>query len=63
MIESESQLSYAEERYGLAVSDGLPNENDSSIADAFQQMKEKYPINEFSYAVCYDCVPMTGYYL
>lgn len=67
IIETEEQLSFAEDRYGLAVPDDLPESDkwwyDKEVAEAFQDMKASYHISEYSYAVCYDEVNCGGYYL
>ncbi len=67
IIENEEQLSFAEDRYGLAVPDDLPKSDEwwysTEAAEAFQDMKSDYPISDYSYAVCYDEVSCGGYYL
>lgn len=66
-IETDEQLSFAEDRYGLAVPDDLPKSDEwrynRKAADAFQAMKASYPISDYSYAVCYDELNCGGYYL
>lgn len=66
-IETDEQLSFAEDRYGLAVPDDLPKSDEwrynRKVADAFQAMKASYPISDYSYAVCYDELNCGGYYL
>ncbi|MCI7767266.1 MAG: hypothetical protein MSJ26_04700 [Oscillospiraceae bacterium] len=67
VIETDEQLSFAEDRYGLAVPADLPKSDewwyDKEIAEAFQEMKADYPLSKYSYAVCYDEVNCGGYYL
>lgn len=67
IIENEEQLSFAEDRYGLAVPDDLPKSDewwyDTEAAEAFRNMKSDYPISDYSYAVYYDEVSCGGYYL
>lgn len=66
-IETDEQLSFAEDRYGLAVPDNLPKNDEwrynRKVADAFQAMKASYPLCDYSYAVCYDELNCGGYYL
>ncbi|MGN1101615.1 MAG: hypothetical protein ACI4RG_05435, partial [Huintestinicola sp.] len=62
-IETDEQLSYAEDRYGLAVPTDIPWWYETCMADAFQEMKASYPLSDYSYAVCYDEVNCGGYYL
>lgn len=66
-IETDEQLSFAEDRYGLAVPDDLPKSDEwrynRKVADAFQTMKASYPISDYSYAVCYNELNCGGYYL
>ncbi|MGN0637954.1 MAG: hypothetical protein ACI4J0_06250 [Huintestinicola sp.] len=62
-IETDEQLSFAEDRYGLAVPTDMPWWYDTGVADAFQEMKASYPLSDHSYAVCYDEVSCGGYYL
>lgn len=67
VIETEEQLMFAEDRYGLAVPPDLSEDElwnyNTLIADAFQEMKEAYPIDKYSYAVEYAEVSCGGYYL
>ena len=62
-IETDEQLSFAEDRYGLAVPTDMPWWYETCMADAFQEMKAGYPLSDYSYAVCYDEVNCGGYYL
>ena len=52
IIENEEQLAIAEERYGLALSEGKRYYN-TSIIDAFQKMKSMYSLDEYTYVVEY----------
>lgn len=67
LIENDEQLAFAEDRYGLAVPEDLPKSDEwwynKSVADAFQDMKSNYPLDKYSYAVCYDETHCGGYYL
>lgn len=67
LIENDEQLAFAEDRYGLAVPEDLPKSDEwwynKSVADAFQDIKANYPLDEYSYAVCYDETHSGGYYL
>lgn len=67
LIENDEQLAFAEDRYGLAVPEDLPQSDEwwynKSVADAFQDIKANYPLDEYSYAVCYDETHCGGYYL
>ena len=67
VIENVEQMNFAEERYGLRVPDDLSEEesmwHNFTIAEAFQEMKNTYPFNEYSYVVQYDEISSGGYYL
>ncbi len=63
LIETEEQISYAEQHYGLR----RPKEEsvyfNIFISDMFQEMKQEYPIDTYSYVLCYAQVSSGGYYL
>lgn len=67
LIENDEQLAFAEDRYGLDLPEDLPQSDEwwynKSVADAFQDIKANYPLDEYSYAVCYDETHCGGYYL
>lgn len=62
MIENEEQLSIAEKTYDLGE-DALEKMQNTYVAEEFQKMKSEYPIEEYTYLLCYREVSSGGYYL
>ena len=64
LITTEEEVEYAEKELGMKLpedEDELWNFNDS-VANAFQEMKQKYPIADYSYLFCYTEYSQGGHY-
>lgn len=57
IIENDDQLAFAETRYGLALPEGIQEDEiwhyNTSFIDAFQEMKSMYSLDEYTYVVEY----------
>ena len=66
VIENADQLAFAETRYGLNYPEGKSEEDiwyyNTSIIDAFQEMKSMYPLDEYTYVVEYNETSSGMYY-
>lgn len=62
MVETDEQLTYAQQNYGLGE-DYVHSEFCNLYVEEFGEMKKEYPIEEYTYLLCYDEVASGGYYL
>lgn len=64
LITNEEELAFAEKSYGLKQSEEDSEiDKANGIAEVFQDMKSKYSLDDYDYAVCYAEVPSGGHYL